>query len=277
MISDLEQGIVFAFARGESGGNPSYVVASAGERRQMRDACLAIAAQRHCEVTHVHYGETADQAEVRFYTESGAISFCGHGTLAAAAWMARAGRARRKLRLDHGDGSVDLTISEDGLRIGYAEQARTTRMVELDAALMDDIRRMLGLPALEEKDTRLWIGGNLRLKGLLQLASPAMLFQMKLEPEARDQFCHQLQITGIYPYVDLGGGRIQSRHFPLGSAHHEDMATGNIAATVAQHVLCGKGKLTIEQGGPACDAARLLVEGAEDGWQVSGECRFVSS
>lgn len=274
----LGQDMIFAFANGPGSGNPSYVVATAGERQDLTESGLAIAAQRHCEVTHVHFGATAGQADVRFFTESGTIALCGHGMLAAAAWAARAGRAEQRLTLDHGSGSIALTMSEGGRYVGYDEQAGPTAAVEITPPLLNAIRLALGLHRLRNDDVCLWTGGNLRSKALLRLASPSLLSGLRLDPEARDRFCQQLQVTGIYPYVDMAAGRIRARHFPLYGGLNEDMATGNIAATVARHVLAGTGNsLAIEQGGAACNAASLLVEATADAWRVSGACRFAAA
>src|SRR5690606_40736577 len=80
--------------------------------------------------------------------------------------------------------------------------------------------------------------GAIREKLIVQLAEKMLL--EKIEPDAamRDAICSALNVTGIYAFCDLSdasAAKAAARHFPAHSA--EDLATGAIAPTIAQHIL----------------------------------------
>lgn len=266
-------------------------MATSGAWADLTADCLAIAAERQCEVTHVHLNHThfnnAGPALLRFYTPSGQVAFCGHGALAAAAWVAKAGLAHTRLLADYGGGAVlELTSDDEGGAIGFVDRAGPVQPVALTGALLDTLRTMLGLPGLAPSQLTCWTGGPVRRKALLRLESPQLLAALQIDAATRERFCDQTDVTGIYPYVECAPGRtprrILARHFPRPSGSIEDIATGNIAATVAAHVLAhvlaGTAEtLIIDQGGPNADLARLQVVRRGEGWMISGACRVDAS
>lgn len=278
MITDTKHALVFAFANGSGGGNPSYVLATELGHGIVADACMAIAAARGYEVTHIEFGALAGEATVRFYSPSGPIAFCGHGSLAAAAWAAAAGRAEQRLTLHYGAGSIDMYVREGGREIGYLERAGKVSSLDVDARRLALLQDALGLCVLNEQQVKLSVGGATRTKALIELAVPELLSGVNLCASAADLLCEHLGVTGLYPFFVVDQTTIRARHFPKHCSGIEDMATGNIAPTIAQHLIPRANRcLLIEQGGSACNVSRLMLTPSGQAWQVSGMCRIADA
>lgn len=267
--------LVFAFANGSVGGNPSYVVATEPGQDCVAAACTALAVARGCEVTHVVFDVQAGAASVRFYSPAGPIAFCGHGSLAAAAWAAASGRASEQLTLHYGAGSIDMHMRDAGREVGYLERAGQVAALSIDGPRLEQLRAALGLPDLRPDQVKLSAGGAQRLKALIELADADLLGAIAVSSAAADLLCEQLGVTGLYPYCVAGEALVRARHFPMQCGAVEDMATGNIAPTVAQHVTAGASRpLLIEQGGRDCKVSRLMLVPDGPAWQVNGMCRM---
>ncbi|WP_338845091.1 hypothetical protein V8J88_15475 [Massilia sp. W12] len=272
MTTEIARQLIYAFSQGGRGGNPSFLIVSSGAPPDW--AALAPAAQQlartlACEVSHLHLGQQGTQ--LRFYVAAGELAFCGHGALAAAAWGLAHGQLQPGMQLHYAHGSVQIQQDADGAP-ALLEQAGALHELPLCAALSAQAGAMLGWPALPEA-SRLWLGGRQRAKALILLPAPADLRALVLQPALRDQFCLEHGVSGIYPMCFPAPGQVLARHFPLHAHELEDMATGNIAASVA--ALCGAPQVRISQGGPDCDQACLRVQtGADGGWLVGGACRF---
>lgn len=277
MPHELGRQRIHAFADGERGGNPAYVIASTEPAAARQRELIAIARAQGCEVTHLHFTGEPGTARARFYVPTGEIAFCGHGALAAAAWAMRARQAQDRLLLVYQGGEILMQRHNDG-QTGFTDTAGNVREHTLTSPLLRELRAMLGLPDLQGEDVTVHLGGKQRRKALIALSSPRWLARISLDAERRDRFCRQHELTGIYPFAVSAHGDILSRHFPLAAGLDEDMATGNIAPTVAA-LVCGDRPwpLNILQGGPNCDTARLLLQPTEDGlWFVGGYCRHIA-
>ena len=177
----LGQQLIHAFSKQTQGGNPSYVIASEGERPQLESECIRIAQERGCEVTHIHLDDSPGKAQLRFYVASGAIAFCGHGALAASAWATAAGRAADTLLLDYGSGSLRTHIRTDGVP-GFIEQAGVCRELALDQGSREQLAAMLSLPTLPQA-VRVLLGGRQRAKAMIVLPEQSLLRDLKVVPE----------------------------------------------------------------------------------------------
>jgi len=274
MLKELGRQLIYAFSNGAQGGNPSYVIATSGSWSPCEQEYIHIASERACEVTHIHFDERLGKAQVRFYVAAGAIVFCGHGALAATAWAVVAGRAMNNLFLDYGSGMLKMYISSDGT-LSFIEQVGTWRELPLNQTLREYVTAMLGLNVLPEQGISIWLGGRQRTKALILLPDREWLAQLHIQPDLRDQFCCQYEVTGIYNFAIERRGYLAARHFPYASTT-EDMATGNIASTLAA-LVCGTDphRLNIAQGGVRCTEANLYLRPhAKDCWFVGGRCRI---
>lgn len=262
--------LIHAFSLDHQTGNPSYVIATQGDRPDLAAFCVAESRRRQCEVTHLHFPASAASPELHFYVESGPMAFCGHGTLAAAAMAAFLGRGAGEFELKVGHEIFTMKSEEGGHRVAFRDAAAPLHELTLDGA---SLRQALGLPASVPLPVRIMSGGRKRLKLLLEMASPADLAALAVDPALRDALCRSLGLTGIYCFHRTAAGAC-ARHFPL-AASVEDMATGNIAATLAAFLCAGRPRaLYIDQGGPACNKARLEVRPEAGLWWVGGQCRW---
>lgn len=274
-MTELGRQLIHAFTDGARGGNASYVIAtSGGKPPDMQAECIRIARARGCEVTHLHLVRSPGLSSVRFYVAAGEIAFCGHGTLAAMAWACGAGWGDACAKLQCGASTLELQAAAPGV-FGYLEPSGDWTELAPQPLLRADVERLLGLQAGAAGDVRVWLGGRTRAKAMIGLPSRALMARLKIQPELRDRFCRLHGVTGVYPLTVLQRGQIAARHFPMAAGDSEDLATGNIASTVA--ALLGQarpGALTIFQGGADCMAARLQVDPVHDGlWRVGGSCR----
>lgn len=265
---------VRAFSVDGARGNPAFVFATGPDEHSDEHACIAMAARRHSEVTWVRRVPGQAGIALRFFTAGGEIAFCGHGTLAAAAWLAERHGAGPELRFEIGGTSWPVTRDAGG-RWSYPQEAAGFQAVNLGRAQdrardLADVERALGLPAgrlvdesadeqageqtgaspREQKNAFLprargvklvRSAGALREKILLEVPDSSVLSAIAMNAAsaaARDALCERLQATGLYVFAivrEAGAPRIRARHFPLHAGEHEDMATGGIAPTVVRY------------------------------------------
>lgn len=272
---------VRAFSVDGERGNPAFVFLTEPDERVDVQACIAVAARTQSEVTWIHTGSTRSGIGLRFFTAGGEIAFCGHGTLAAAAWLADRDGARKELLFDVG--GISLRVAQDEhKRWWYPQEEAGSHVIDSNQEIME-AELALGLPLgrlIRASGVRLARSvGALREKILLELPTASDLRAIAVNAARRDAFCERLQATGIYVFSicrDVGAPRILARHFPLHSGEQEDMATGGIAPTIVRYAAFSEvGRdVVIEQGGPDCRNSRIVVSHAVSGSarKVAGEC-----
>ncbi|KWK48287.1 phenazine biosynthesis protein [Burkholderia stagnalis] len=272
---------VHAFSINGQRGNAAIVFATGAHERVDVDACAATADRLQCEVTWIHRDATPRGSGLRFFTPGGEIAFCGHGTLAAAAWLAaRDGGAAAQV-FDVGGAPIRVEQDAHG-RWSYLQEAGGSEPVDGDALV--DALAALGLrnpDALRAAGAALARSiGAPRDKLFVALPDAAALRDIALDPARRDALCTRLDTTGLYAYAvcDAAAPRLVARHFPLRCGMQEDMATAGIAPTVVRHAgfAAAAGDVVIDQGGPDCGNARLVVAaGTGSARRVAGECVIV--
>lgn len=254
-------------------GNPSYVVLVEEVLESAKHEYLSLAQQFACEVTVI--SGAGDAPVLSFFAPSGEIGFCGHGTLAAAAWLdsLQAGSVSERL-FQTQNGGIAVQRDKDGY-YSYLQQAYGVQQYE-DPAVVRQLTLVLGVDCLQVLISR----GALREKLIIEVADKTALAAIEVKPELRDALCADTQTTGLYVYargpVEQDGLVVFARYFPAGWGELEDMATASIAPTVIQP-LCStpeNGLVLIKQGGPECDQAQLVVAHTEnsDTWIVKGQC-----
>ncbi|KVN28606.1 phenazine biosynthesis protein [Burkholderia pyrrocinia] len=274
---------VHAFTINGQRGNAAIVFATGAHERVDVDACAATADRLQCEVTWIRRDATPSGSGLRFFTPGGEIAFCGHGTLAAAAWLAArdgdGGAAAQVFDV----GGAPIRVEQDAHgRWSYPQEAGGSQPVDSDA--LADALAALGLrnpDALRAAGAALARSiGAPRDKLLVALPGAAALRDIALDPARRDALCTRLDTTGLYAYAvcDAAAPRLVARHFPLRCGMQEDMATAGIAPTVVRHAGfdAAAGDVVIDQGGPDCANARLVVAaGPGSARRVAGECVIV--
>lgn len=254
-------------------GNPSYVVLVEAILESKKHEYLSLAQQFSCEVTVI--SGTGDTPALSFYAPSGEMGFCGHGTLAAAAWLDafQAGAVFERF-FQTQNGGIAVQRDKDGY-YSYLQQAYGLQQYE-DPAVVRQLTLVLGIDCLQALVSR----GALREKLIIEVADKTALAAIELKPELRDVLCADTQTTGLYVYargpVEQDRMVVFARHFPVGWGESEDMATASIAPTVIRP-LCStpeNGLVLIKQGGSECDQAQLVVAHTEnsDTWRVKGQC-----
>lgn len=275
MHIELERQLIYAFANGNIGGNPSLVIATSGSVKKLEDKFITIAKKNSCEVTHINV--ESGKSILRFYVSEGEISYCGHGIIAAAAWLFKSGFYTNSITLFYNHGKVKIQAKDNGY-FGFLEPAGNKRQIELKQTIIDSISSMLKIDYEISSQISIWIGGGQRLKALIRLPDQSYLKMINVSPALRDEFCEKYSVTGIYLYANDNNGNVWSRHFPIYAGNVEDMATGNIAATVAELVFKnGDNEIVINQGGPYCNVSKLkIIPKSNKKWLVIGYCRISS-
>ncbi|ALK33095.1 PhzF family phenazine biosynthesis protein [Burkholderia plantarii] len=261
-------------------GNAAFVFATEAAAQVDLDACVALARRQQGEVTWLRRGAGAAGPGLRFFTPGGEIAFCGHGLLAAAAWLDAHDGPRDSQVFEIGGKPVSV-VSDGARSWSYSQDEGGSE--PLDARLLDDALQALGIARVDARRATLARSvGAPREKLLLELPDASLLAAISIDPARRDALCERLGATGIYVFAvrDRVAPRLAARHFPHRVGMQEDMATGGIAPTVARHArfadadAAAGAHVVIDQGGPDCGLARLVVSASPSGgaWRVAGEC-----
>jgi PhzF family phenazine biosynthesis protein len=273
--------LVHAFSVDGERGNSAFVFETLAHERVAIDACIAMATGLQSEVTWVQREAAPSQIVLRFFTPGGEIAFCGHGTLAAAAWLANRDGSAADWLFDIGGTPVRVEQDARG-RWSYLQEEAATQPIDGGEALVD-AALALGLPdasAIRGAGAKLARSvGAPREKLFVELPDAAGLRDIAIDAARRDALCERLGTTGVYVFSVCHTGpapRIVARHFPIRCGSQEDMATGGIAPTAVRHAgfVLAAGEVIIDQGGPDCRNARLVVSAARTGTarRVAGEC-----
>lgn len=275
-------GLAHAFCIEGDRGNPSFILVTNQTDDMDSRLCLALSRHFECEVTWVQRRTDGPQYRLRYFVPETEIEFCGHGTLAAAAWLARFQDIHAPIPFHVSGRVIPVYYSSAGTWL--YEQSAFPLQPLTDAACIADITRSLGLthpPSIERHLSVYRSCGAIREKLIVQLAEKMLL--EKIEPDAamRDAICSALNVTGIYAFCDLSdasAAKAAARHFPAHSA--EDLATGAIAPTIAQHILNKRHHpvVNIFQGGKQSQTSHIQVSAnIQTGhWNVGGECRVTA-
>lgn len=273
-------GIVHAFCVEGLRGNPAFVFATGPDDDVSDHFCTRMASRLGCEVTWIQRSPSFG-VELRFFTAGGEIAFCGHGVLAAAAWLNRFETMPAPMTFYVADDAIVVQQDVRG-RWSYVQAEFGFDPIASDT----DLHSVLASLGLSPASVMRQFGAKLfrsvgapREKLLVELPNAGLLSNIMIDAALRDDVCRRLSATGIYAFTmgrHSGSADILARHFPIYCAHQEDMATGGIAPTIAHYAghSLKPGEVTVEQGGMHCQNARLVVsEPTPDGMRrVAGEC-----
>jgi len=280
--------LVHAFSIDGERGNPAFVCEVSPDQPIVPEQWTKLAIHVGSEVTCIQPAHDQSRRSLRFFTASGEIAFCGHGTLAAASFLHESGDRQASFCFQIGRSAIRIDRALDG-GWSYPQPAYASYVLD-DVIIEADILRALEItrahrPTRIASSKAIRVGrsvGAPREKLLLMLADPIYLREIVIDANARDQLCRRLDVTGVYACAirrDGGVPRLAARHFPAGCGDHEDMATAGIAPTAVRFACLWSDDaiddaVIIEQGGPLCDNARLSVIGGVGDWQrIAGACR----
>lgn len=239
---------VSAFTRTPGQGNRAGVVldAAALSGAEMRELAAFLGASETVFVTRL--GRAAVQ--VRYFTPTQEIEFCGHATLALGLMLAQAGHwSGGPLDLETLAGHVPLRlISEAGVpqQVWMQQQAHQTRPLprslrgELAEALGIDARMIhRGLP-MAAASTGLW-------SAFVPLLDPLILDALEPDLDRIAMLSGALEVGSVYAYAPMGVNRFAARDFAPALGIPEDPVTGSAGGALLA-LLARDGRLPVRAG-----------------------------
>jgi trans-2,3-dihydro-3-hydroxyanthranilate isomerase len=245
----LPVAIVRACLRDGQGGSPTAVLDEAPLSDDERRRVPVLMGTSHAVFVSVHDGRpSAPAVSLRFFTAEGELPACGHGTVAALAFLAgRAGGEEYQATL-HAAGRVFP---------GWSVRKQTHLNAAFDAGRVD-LREPtatecgLVLPALGVTSETLAPGTRVASVGrsrlLVPVATRAALAALSPDFARLRAACDRLGFLGCYVYsVPTPTGRVAARMFAPSIGVAEDIANANSTACLAAH-LAGQGVTEIAVG-----------------------------
>lgn len=272
--------IVRACLRDGHGGSPTAVLDEAPLSDDERRRVPAAMGTSHAVFVSVHDSRRAGPVvSLRFFTAEGELPACGHGTVAALAFLAERAGGRKYRATIHAAGRVFP---------GWSVREKTHVNAAFDPGPVD-LRRPtatecdLVLPALGVTSgtlapgTRVASVGRSRL--LVPLTTRSALTTLSPDYERLRAACDRLGFLGCYAYsVPTLTGRVAARMFAPSIGVAEDIANANSTACLAAH-LAGQGisDISVDMGDslgspstitataqPDASGLRVLLGGAAD-------------
>jgi PhzF family phenazine biosynthesis protein len=245
---DLDGVLVRACLRDGAGGSPTAVVVDedvlSDEERRRVPMDMGTS---HAVFLHVRQEKTPEPTvDLRFFTAEGELPACGHGTVAALAFLAsRAGAEhqrrttlRASKRMFDGwfvrDGS-HVTATFDPGPVSLREPTGTERSLVLSA---------LGIEP-QETGPGMRVAGVGRERLLVPVPTRAALAALAPDLDQLRDACDRLGLLGAYVYsTPSPTGRAAARMFAPSIGVPEDIANANSTACLAAH-LAGPGAVSI--------------------------------
>jgi trans-2,3-dihydro-3-hydroxyanthranilate isomerase len=209
-------------------------------------------------------------ASLRFFTATGELPACGHGTVAALAFLAaETGRPECEVTL-RAAGRVFAGRATPGEHGGFAEfdpgevQIREAQLEDYDgvlAALGCDSEGLAGELCLAS-------AGRARL--LVPMGDPCALAQVRPDFDRLRDACDRLGLLGCYVHsLPSAGGRLTARMFAPSIGVPEDIANANstacLAARLAQR---GLRQISVDMGDSLNRPATITATARETGSAV---------
>lgn len=234
----LPVAIVDACLRDGTGGSPTAVLDEMPMSDDERRRVPVVMGTSHAVFVSARAGRSGHPAvSLRFFTAAGELPACGHGTVAALAFLAR--RATRP--------QYRATLHASGRAFPGWSTARTTHVDAgfesgpVDLREPTAIERDLVLPALGVTSdalaaaTRVAAVGRSRL--LVPVATRSALAALAPDLERLRAACDRLGFLGCYVYsAPTSTGRVAARMFAPSIGVPEDIANANSTACLAAHL-----------------------------------------
>jgi PhzF family phenazine biosynthesis protein len=242
--------IVRACLRDGHGGSPTAVLPEAPMSDDERRAVAVRSGTSHAVFVALH-GEVAS---LRFFTSAGELAACGHGTIAALAYLA--GRAGAS------DCQVTLRTRKRTFS-GWSAREKTRFTASFDPGPIDlrkptEAERDLVLPILgiaEDPEIRVASPGRPRL--LVPVGSRSALAALEPDFARLADACERVGLLGCYVYsAPTGTGHVAARMFAPAIGVQEDIANANSTACLAAHL---DRRLTVDMGDSLGSPATIIA------------------
>jgi trans-2,3-dihydro-3-hydroxyanthranilate isomerase len=222
--------VVRACLRDGHGGSPTVVLDEAGQSDEERRRVPVALGTSHAVFVAARGGDVA----LRFFTAAAELPACGHGTVAALAYLARRGRYQGILHTPAG--SFAGRAEPAGAVVSAAFDAGSVALREPTPDEPGPVLRALGVPAHQlAGPTVVATRGRPRL--LVPVTSRAALAALAPDLPQLRAACDRLGLLGSYVYYrPAAGGRLAARMFAPSIGVPEDIANANSTACLAAHL-----------------------------------------
>ncbi|MBM0276098.1 PhzF family phenazine biosynthesis protein [Micromonospora tarensis] len=193
----------------------------------------------------------ADQVvDLRFFTATGELPACGHGTMAAVAFLAaRRHGAEHEFRLRVSGRTFVGRAVRDGDRIHAAFDPGPVAVRDATSAEVGPVVDALGVaPGLLSAGVGVGSLGRARL--LVPVGTAGAVAALSPDGGRLRLVCDRLGLLGCYVYsTPTSSGRVVARMFAPSIGVFEDIANVNSTACLAVRLAgAGRGELTVEMG-----------------------------
>ncbi|MEU4221731.1 PhzF family phenazine biosynthesis isomerase [Actinoplanes sp. NPDC026623] len=239
--------VVDACTRDGRGGSPTAVVIDDGTLTdEARRAVVRAAGTSHAAFVDT---ATGGAPAVRFFTAEGELRNCGHGTIAAQAFLLEQGGASHHRGRQRTGGRTFATTADrrpEGIEVWFDQGTIELR----DAGGTGGVVAALGLaPADVTGDLRIASPGTPRL--LVGVRDRRVLLSMRPDLDRLAAECRRLGLLGCFPFaLSAAGGSADARMFAPAIGVGEDVVNANSSGCLAAHLLAtGRGGgLEVRQG-----------------------------
>lgn len=240
--------IVDACTRRGQGGSPTAVLID--DHRLDDDARRAVV--RAAGTSHAAFVDTEADA-VRFFTTHGELTNCGHGTIAAQAFLLhRSGAADHRGRQRSGGRAFDTTAlrRDDGIEVWFDQGV--IELHDSDPAGLDGVLDALGIePDAIAADDAPSVASPGTPRLLVPVSTAATLRALRPDLPRLDAECRRRGYLGCFVYTTspVHGGAL-ARMFAPAIGVDEDVVNANSTGCLAAHLAATRGRnsIGVEQG-----------------------------
>lgn len=270
-LTGLTVTVVHACLRDGAGGSPTAVVADAAwldddDRRQV--PVLA-------GTSHAVFITTAAESDTRFFTAEGELPACGHGTVAAIAYLAaRAGQPQYQTTLlAVGGRRIHGRAERQGDFLSAEFEAGTAGLREPTAEELALVPPTLGIPA-QTLSPGACVATMGRPRMLVPVANRSALDALRPDLSSLREACLRVGLLGCYVYTP--GQRAAARMFAPAIGVPEDIANANSTACLAAHLhaTAGIDAITVDMGDSLGSPATIAATVAPGNVYVGGTARI---
>ncbi|MCF2531371.1 PhzF family phenazine biosynthesis protein [Yinghuangia soli] len=247
-VEDLQVTIVDACLRDGTGGSPTAVLDERALSDEQRRRVPVLAGTSHAVfVSRPQDGSTV--ATLRFFTRDGELPACGHGTVAALAFLAES--RSDNVHLEASGRAFDGWV-RGGRETDTVEAAFDPGAVDLRAATEPEltaVRAALGLDGDGDLDDAV-VASIGRPRLLVQVKDRSVLDSLAPDFARLREACDRFGFLGCYVYVTPGpDGRTAARMFAPSIGVPEDIANANSTACLAAY-MAGRGinRIAVDMG-----------------------------